>query len=134
MRVYSVDASPGMQILDNIDESMVSPSGGFGPVADDGYGVSYMIASDDQVGESLYACSSRVVWAVRSMLVPLFVMLLFPSTDILPRLVQEVVQGYGEYSHSTPIEKITNRKDHTRLDCSARLQCLPLCSKWVFPL
>jgi hypothetical protein len=40
---------PGMQILDNIDETMVSPSGGFGPVADDGYGVSYMIASDDQV-------------------------------------------------------------------------------------
>jgi len=35
-------------ILDKIDESMVSPSGGFGPVADDGYGVSYMIASDDQ--------------------------------------------------------------------------------------
>ncbi len=29
------------------DEKMLSPSGGFGPVADDGYGVSYMIASDD---------------------------------------------------------------------------------------
>ncbi len=35
--------------MDHIEEDMVSPSGGFGPVADDGYGVSYMIASDDQV-------------------------------------------------------------------------------------
>jgi len=46
----------GIQILDKIDESMVSPSGGFGPVADDGYGVSYMIASDDQVGEPCACC------------------------------------------------------------------------------
>jgi hypothetical protein len=50
-----------IQILDTIDESMVSPSGGFGPVADDGYGVSYMIASDDQVGESEHAYAARDV-------------------------------------------------------------------------
>eukprot|EP00960_Hanusia_phi_P057787 763663-Hanusia_phi.AAC.5 len=30
------------------DPNMVSPSGGFGPVADDGYGVSYMMADDDR--------------------------------------------------------------------------------------
>ena len=36
-------------LVSGTDESMVSPSGGFGPVADDGYGVSYMMASDDQV-------------------------------------------------------------------------------------
>ena len=52
---------PRIQILDNIDESMVSPSGGFGPVADDGYGVSYMIASDDQVGEPCACTCNRTV-------------------------------------------------------------------------
>jgi len=35
-------------IITSLDENLVSPSGGFGPVADDGYGVSYMIASDHQ--------------------------------------------------------------------------------------
>ena len=44
------------QLLDNIAEDMVSPSGGFGPVADDGYGVSYMIASDEQVSDSRTLC------------------------------------------------------------------------------
>jgi hypothetical protein len=48
------------QILDNIAEDQVSPSGGFGPVADDGYGVSYMIASDDQVG--CHATTEGMCW------------------------------------------------------------------------
>jgi carnitine O-palmitoyltransferase 1 len=30
-------------------KSLLSPGGGFGPVADDGYGVSYMLAGDDSV-------------------------------------------------------------------------------------
>lgn len=30
------------------NDHLVSPSGGFGPVADDGYGVSYMMANDEQ--------------------------------------------------------------------------------------
>lgn len=33
------------------DANQVSPGGGFGPVTDDGYGVSYMVASDDEVCE-----------------------------------------------------------------------------------
>ena len=31
------------------DANQISPGGGFGPVADDGYGVSYMVASEDEV-------------------------------------------------------------------------------------
>ncbi len=38
------------------DAKRISPGGGFGPVADDGYGVSYMIASDDQL---FYHVSSK---------------------------------------------------------------------------
>ena len=30
----------------------ISPGGGFGPVADDGYGVSHMVASEDEVRAS----------------------------------------------------------------------------------
>lgn len=32
---------------DKVKEGMISPSGGFGPVSDEGYGVSYMMANDD---------------------------------------------------------------------------------------
>lgn len=30
------------------DQFLISPGGGFGPVADDGYGVSYMVAKEDE--------------------------------------------------------------------------------------
>ena len=40
------------------DAQRISPGGGFGPVADDGYGVSYMVASEDATffHVSRYAC------------------------------------------------------------------------------
>ena len=34
-------------VRDPEDAKRISPGGGFGPVTDDGYGVSYMVASED---------------------------------------------------------------------------------------
>lgn len=38
------------------DAIRASPGGGFGPVADDGYGVSYMVAGEDMIW---FHCSSK---------------------------------------------------------------------------
>ncbi len=96
---------------------MVSPSGGFGPVADDGYGVSYMIASDDQVGEPalVYNCSPVVFegfagggWGVICDGVL--------GTDILPRLIQEVVQSNGEREVTSHGSAPSRALAHIRID------------------
>lgn len=47
------------------DEHLVSPGGGFGPVADDGYGVSYMVAREQETFFHVSRCvAARIVVCV----------------------------------------------------------------------
>ena len=39
------------------DQFLISPGGGFGPVADDGYGVSYMVAKEDETFFHISRCA-----------------------------------------------------------------------------
>jgi hypothetical protein len=52
------------------DANQVSPGGGFGPVTDDGYGVSYMVASDDEV-RGAWAEARMRSWECACRLTPL---------------------------------------------------------------
>ena len=45
-----------------VHDFLLSPGGGFGPVADDGYGVSYMLAKEDETFFHISRCALLGVW------------------------------------------------------------------------
>ena len=97
IQIYSKTLNSLLIVTMNLLCHQISPGGGFGPVADDGYGVSYMVPDDHQI---FFHISSKI--SSKQTDSDRFIKFLFESMSEIKELYESVKATKGQVPNSTP--------------------------------